>query len=112
MALSQIDAICTNCKAQFNGVPKRSFLGFRKLTCPDCHQKLLYPLTTGYHIIYCILCVLVAWLAINDWSQRRNSGAIIAAILVIGFYIWILLRSHKLKRQFDNLQSGSAKVER
>ena len=40
-------------------VPKRSFLGFLKFTCPSCRKTFLYPLTRGYRIAYWIVVVLV-----------------------------------------------------
>jgi hypothetical protein len=57
MALSPIDAVCTKCSAKFNQAPKQTFLGFQRLTCPTCQEKVSYPLTRTYRIIFWVILV-------------------------------------------------------
>lgn len=69
MALKSIAAQCNKCKSSFTQGPKRSFLGFQKLICPTCNEKLVYPLTNGYRITYWVLFASMALGAINAFSQ-------------------------------------------
>lgn len=55
MALSEIEVVCDKCDQRFKAIPKRSFLGFQKIECSSCNEKITYPLTTGYRIIYLVL---------------------------------------------------------
>ena len=55
MSLSELNAKCGFCAAEFRAIPSRTFLGFRKLVCPACSKELLYPLTRGYRVIYWVL---------------------------------------------------------
>ena len=48
MALQAIHVQCTHCQHQFKEIPERSFLGFQKLDFPHCHEKVRYPLTSGF----------------------------------------------------------------
>lgn len=59
MALRELNAVCNNCGTRFCARPTRSFVGFQKLGCPQCVQKLLYPLTSGYRAIYRVIVVFV-----------------------------------------------------
>ena len=61
MPLGELNAVCNKCGARFRARPTRSFLGFQKLVCPKCVQKLLYPLTSGYRAIYWVIVVLVGF---------------------------------------------------
>ena len=69
MALSPIDAVCTKCSSSFNQIPKQSFLGFQKLTCPTCREKITYPLTSGYRTTYWVIFGLMILMIINAFSQ-------------------------------------------
>jgi DNA-directed RNA polymerase subunit RPC12/RpoP len=53
--------VCTNCYTAFrrDGLPKRSFLGYERLTCPECTHRIKYPLTNGYRLFYRCFIVIV-----------------------------------------------------
>lgn len=55
------DYVCTNCHIVFrrDGSPKRSFLGFEGLTCPECSHAIKYPLTGGYRRFYWCFIIVV-----------------------------------------------------
>lgn len=59
MALTSIAVVCTKCSSKFNQIPKQSFLGFQKLVCPSCQEKLTYPLTKGYRTTYWVIFVFM-----------------------------------------------------
>jgi hypothetical protein len=59
MALTTIDAVCSHCRTRFNSLPKRTFLGFQKFSCPECKEDVVYPLTPGYRMTYWILFALM-----------------------------------------------------
>ncbi len=50
---------CTECYATFDHpvAPKRSFLGFPRLKCPQCGREIRYPLTEGYRTFYWVFIV-------------------------------------------------------
>lgn len=50
--LKPLDAFCDVCGTSFHAVPSRTFIGFQKMTCPQCHTVLQYPLTGGYRMFY------------------------------------------------------------
>ena len=49
MALSECDAVCRACHTAFRARPKRTFLGFQRLSCPNYSREVLYPLTASSH---------------------------------------------------------------
>ena len=48
MDQSEISVTCENCGQKFTGIPEKSFLGFQKLTCPGCNDRITLPLVKGY----------------------------------------------------------------
>lgn len=102
MVLSDIDAICTKCKTKFNASPKRSFLGFQKLVCPNCQEKITYPLTKGYRITYQVIFVLMIIFIIGQFSQGQIGypGGIGIAI------IFALVRDRSIRKAVSNLEGG------
>ncbi len=83
MALTPIDAICTNCGTKFRDVPRRTFLGFQKFQCPKCLEKVTYPLTDGYRITYWILLTLAFIAAVSQGNIPIPGGFGIAIIVAL-----------------------------
>ena len=71
MALSAIDAKCPNCAHEFRAVPKRSFLSFQKMRCPSCGKDVVYPLTSGYRIIYWAILGLMLVAVVVNYSNGQ-----------------------------------------
>ncbi len=71
MALAPISISCAKCGTDFTALPKRSFLGFQKLSCPNCDEQLTYPLTSGYRITYWILFGLMVLGSIDIALQGK-----------------------------------------
>jgi hypothetical protein len=69
MALDPIGTACSKCGTMFSQVPKRTFLGFQKLTCPTCQEHITYPLTSGYRTAYWILFVILIISVFNAFAQ-------------------------------------------
>ncbi|MDO8772337.1 MAG: hypothetical protein Q7K57_27275 [Burkholderiaceae bacterium] len=63
------NAVCPHCKHQFTAIPKRSFLGFQKLTCPECKENVVYPLTSGYRTTYWVLLVFMVLSIVGSFSR-------------------------------------------
>lgn len=83
MALSPIDAFCTNCHSKFNQAPEQSLFGFQKLSCPKCQEQLLYPLTNGYRIAYWLVFAYIALFiikALADGELVSYSGWLCLAV--------------------------------
>jgi len=64
MALPVQNVVCTECRTPMEAQPKRSFLGFRKFQCTSCRKVFLYPLTTGYWILYLVAIILFGCLSV------------------------------------------------
>ena len=62
-------ASCPKCRNMFNGEPSRTFLGFQKLVCPRCRNRLAYPLTRGYRIFYWGMLVLMGLMIVAAFAQ-------------------------------------------
>lgn len=52
MGSNNIDVRCSQCSHAFSAAPKKTFLGFRKFTCPSCGHVDLHPLSSGYRGFY------------------------------------------------------------
>ena len=55
------EVFCTRCAKKFaltSAFPKRTFLGFLKLICPNCKKKFSYPLTDSYRSIYQLIIIM------------------------------------------------------
>ena len=59
MALAPIAAVCPHCEGGFTAIPNRTFLGFQKLTCPECKGNVIFPLTSGYRTTYWVVFVFM-----------------------------------------------------
>lgn len=83
MALQEINATCTSCGTQFRGKPTRSFLGFQRLTCPNCAQEVLYPLTSGYRITYWVILALMIVITVVNLAEGAITVPGLLGIAVI-----------------------------
>ena len=52
---------CPKCKNDFSDKPKKNFLGFPTITCKSCGDKIHYPLSTTYRIIYYVLAAVAVY---------------------------------------------------
>ena len=95
MALATIDAVCSHCKARFNALPTRTFLGFQKLSCPECREAVVYPLTPGYRTTYWILFAFMMF-SITSALSRGEVG--IPGVLGIAVVI-ALIRDWSIKNR-------------
>lgn len=69
MALAPVAAVCPHCKARFAATPKRTFLGFQKVACPECKESVVYPLTRGYRTTYWVLFVFMVLSIVGSFSR-------------------------------------------
>lgn len=74
---------CPHCSVAFQGVPKKTFLGFRQYTCPSCHKKFKYPLSRGYRITYWLLLLGSFVMMVNKPGTQPNLFTLLMAIAVI-----------------------------
>jgi DNA-directed RNA polymerase subunit RPC12/RpoP len=85
------------------GKPRRSFMGFFKVICPNCKKEFRYPLSPGYTACYWILLIgNIVW-ALYLISQGRFGPNPIGLVVLI-FVIISLFKSSKLKREIDQLK--------
>ena len=92
--MKSINATCQSCGTKFAAEPKRTFLGFQKLTCPACKADVLYPLTNGYRITYWIIFALMAITVVSAFAQGGYGfpGGLGIAVLIALFRDWTLKR--------------------
>ena len=99
--------VCTNCKTvvELSTKPKRSFMGFFRIQCPECKKEFRYPLTTGYEVVYWLLLIgNVLWIS----SIVARGNTVIpnpVGIVVLVYVIVSLLKSSQLKRQIAELDA-------
>ncbi len=106
MALKPIEVHCDKCGTDFIQEPKRSFLGFQKLICSSCAEKLVYPLTNGYRITYWVLFAIMALAFINALSQGGFAfpgGFGIATIIA-------LIQDWRIRKHISNVAPKSTAV--
>jgi hypothetical protein len=92
MPLKPINAQCPSCGAIFNAQPKRTFLGFQKLGCPNCKKKVVYPLTKGYRITYWVLFAFMVLSVVGAFARGEigvpgGLGIAVAIALIIDWRI-------------------------
>ena len=97
--------LCPSCMSMVEewGKPRRSFMGFFKVICPNCKKEFRYPLSPGYTACYWILLIgNVVW-ALYLISQGRFGPNPIGLVVLI-FVIISLFKSSKLKREIEQLK--------
>ena len=75
-------ATCSHCGHSFNGVARKTFLGFQKFTCERCRMEFSRELFRGYRITYWVLLVLATAVMLNTPGARPNIFVILMAIAV------------------------------
>ena len=104
MALTEIEAICRSCHKTFRAQPKRTFLGFQRLVCPDCSREVMYPLTSGYRTAYWIFVGFMALVILASLAQGQ-----IAFPGLIGLaMIWALDRDRRLRKEVASAETAAA----
>ena len=94
MSPSSITTVCSHCQNKFTEIPKRSFLGFQKMACSECHTKLTFPLTDGYRIIYWILLIFMVISIIGSLSQGNFAFPGLVSFAII----FSLIKDRKLQK--------------
>jgi hypothetical protein len=83
---------CASCGHSFQGVAKKSFLGFRSYTCDLCAKKTNYPLHNGFRIFYWIVLISALVVKLFFFPQMVPSIFIIMmafAVIMDLVFIWI-----------------------
>ncbi|HXA46819.1 MAG TPA: hypothetical protein VNW52_04260 [Burkholderiaceae bacterium] len=83
---------CTSCQHLFNGVPRKSFLGFKKFSCPECKKKFLLPLYTGYRIFYWIVLLCFIGFQVSGQSNGQPSIFTVLMAIAIVYDIYLLIK--------------------
>lgn len=104
MAIKEIDAHCDSCRATFSGGFKRSFLGFKKLSCPECSAKVTYPLTTGTRTAYWILSILILISVVSSWQK----GEVAFPGGLFFLFVIALIIDMNLRHKISGLENRSA----
>ena len=97
MALQAIHVQCTHCQHQFKETPERSFLGFQKLDCPHCHEKVIYPLTSGFRTTYLIIVAVIALSIIGSLSQGQIGFPGLIGLAII----YALIRDWQIRKSIN-----------
>jgi hypothetical protein len=100
MALQLSNVVCSNCSANFDQIPKLSFLGFQKFECSSCKKKIYYSLTKGYRIAYWVITVIMIVPILGVFTTGR-----IGLFSLIGIVsIYALIKDREIQ---ENLSSKS-----
>ena len=92
MSLDPIHVECDHCGTSFVATPKRTFLGFQRLTCKNCHAKIIHPLTPGFRITYWVIAVLLLIFIVNAFGSGGYAypGGVGIAVLFAIYRDWTL----------------------
>lgn len=106
MALAPINAVCFHCKSHFTDIPKRSFLGFQKLSCPKCKVNVIYPLTSGYRTTYWVLLVFMLLSIAGSFSRGEIGvpGGIGIAVVIALIRDWSIKKKSLVQNAESKLQ--------
>ena len=74
--------VCTHCGHRFDGVAEKTFLGFQKFNCEQCHQDFSSVLFPGYRITYWVLLVLSAIAVLTMRGAQPSIFVILMGIAV------------------------------
>lgn len=90
MALTPINYTCGSCGYPCAATPKRTFLGFQRVACPNCAATEDFPLTKGFRIAYAvILAVMAASMALaanqDEIPLPGLLGLLVITALIIDF---------------------------
>lgn len=111
MALQKQKVVCTKCYSGFEAIPKRSFLGFLKFVCPECKEKVIYPLTPGFTVSYWILVILLGLAFLGSLGNIARGEIVFPGglgILAIGGII-ALIKNKSIKKKCQESQSRNKK---
>lgn len=83
--------VCPHCDTAYDGIARKSFLGFQKHTCIGCNENFLYPLYKGYRITYWVLLALM--LTFYSRAPQGSQPSIFimlmgCAVIVDGWLLW------------------------
>ena len=96
MPASSITAVCPACSARFAQVPRRSFLGFQKLTCTACGKPVTYPLTTRFRIAMWVFAAIVV---VGAFATARQGGGIATPGLLFVVAVAALIRDSVMRKR-------------
>ena len=97
MSLEQTQIECDHCGSSFVTTPTRTFLGFQRFTCPNCHKKIIYPLTGGFRVTYWVIAILMLLFAINAFGSGGYAypGGVGLAIFYAIYKDWTLRKRNE-----------------
>lgn len=87
MALLPISYKCRSCGQPVNVIPSRTFLGFRKTSCPHCQSPEKFPLTKGYRAAYVFTVALMVLTMLMALHQDEIGFPGLIGVLVIAALI-------------------------
>ena len=85
---------CPACKASYGAGSEKTFLGFRKATCPECRFAFKRPLSMRRRVLYWSLLALAAGLwATSDLHTRARPGIFLVLMgVAVAIDLVMLLR--------------------
>jgi hypothetical protein len=88
-------SICQHCHERTSREPKRTFLGFQKISCGQCGRESFYPLTQGYYFSYWAAIILICVLS----AVELLNGALPIPGVFFFAVVYGLYQDRKLFRQ-------------
>jgi DNA-directed RNA polymerase subunit RPC12/RpoP len=88
MALSPISYTCRSCSKPVEANPKRTFLGFQRVACPNCQHVETFPLAKWFRVTYIVIVVLIVLTMLMALTQGEigypgGIGVLVIAALII-----------------------------
>lgn len=95
----EVEESCSNCGKRFRASASLDSLGFRELTCPNCHRRAITPLRWSYRITYWVfLCLWVSgWVLIfshrtESLIEPESAVALSGALLLVWYLLSAILK--------------------
>lgn len=97
----KIEEICARCSTHFMASAKLDFLGFRELTCPNCHLRAITPLRWSYRITYWVFLCLWALALTQIFLERgwRFDPGLAGAFLLLFYLLQAILKDLNIVHQ-------------
>lgn len=90
----EIEEICARCGTRFMASAKLDFLGFRELTCPNCHLRAITPLRWSYRITYWVFLCLWGFALVHLFLDRggKHEPGLSGALLLLFYLLRAILK--------------------
>ncbi len=97
---AEADLLCTGCSRRVFAPTKKTFLGFPSFACPECHARVLHPLSGRRRIFYYAFATLS--LGLTVWFLLQGTFALPGGLAILAFVG--LVKDRTVTQQFERAE--------